>query len=398
MLLFRMMIFSIMFGCGTSWFITLQSMSEEAFLPVFLTSTACMAMSFFGTVASVLGYFLELENFDEALDVINVFVGAFPIFAITAGVSQFSLESAHPFGIGGWLSTYVAVNGIVTLGFSIVLRSRPVKNNVTRGVSNSSCLLSWICWIVVLYGRYGVAGLDASYDVTTMFGFPASVMGTFAASLILLLLEGESAQTGRAGRGRRTMGSSSTAQTAAPWLCVNLKSLNAFNCMAPPVASISVVLLLGTVYAIFTRGCGLLDVATSHSDVFDNIFGKGSGGVDDLATLAEKNMIHSSALMTSAKLAGASFWTAPNLMGPLLHTFGLCVVSPSLWFFVNHLWGNHAATNASLVTLCAPLNLIALFVCRGIPTLRAAGMVGFVGGILQVMNLRGRDHQSKMRI
>ena len=63
LLLFRMMVFSLMFGCGVAWFITMQCMSEEEFLSVFVTATACMAMAFFGTVAGVLGYFLELENF-----------------------------------------------------------------------------------------------------------------------------------------------------------------------------------------------------------------------------------------------------------------------------------------------------------------------------------------------
>jgi hypothetical protein len=108
------MVFSLMFGCGVAWFVTMQSMSEEEFLTVIVTATACMAMAFFGTVSAVLGYFLELQNFDEASQVAKVWIGAFPIFGLIAGVSQFATESSHPFGMGGWLSTYLALCGGVT--------------------------------------------------------------------------------------------------------------------------------------------------------------------------------------------------------------------------------------------------------------------------------------------
>jgi hypothetical protein len=114
LVLFRLMVFSLMFGCGVAWFVTMQSMSEEEFLTVIVTATACMAMAFFGTVSAVLGYFLELQNFDEASQVAKVWIGAFPIFGLIAGVSQFATESSHPFGMGGWLSTYLALCGGVT--------------------------------------------------------------------------------------------------------------------------------------------------------------------------------------------------------------------------------------------------------------------------------------------
>jgi hypothetical protein len=166
------MVFSLMFGCGVAWFVTMQSMSEEEFLTIFVTATACMAMAFFGTVSAVLGYFLELQNFDEASQVAKVWIGAFPIFGLIAGVSQFAIEASHPFGMGGWLSTYLALCGGVAFAFALVLRYRSTKNSSTRGFGNLSCIASWACSVAVLYGHYGVSGLDGGLDRTSVVGIP----------------------------------------------------------------------------------------------------------------------------------------------------------------------------------------------------------------------------------
>ena len=171
-MLARAMLFSLMFGCGVAWFITLQLMSEEAFLPVFVTTSSCMAMSFFGAVAGVLGYALELDDFEEAIQIVQVWAVAFPIFAFVSAASQFARNVAHPFGVGGWLSTYLTVCGCIAIGYTVTLRCRTSKSPATRAVSNLSCIFSWICSMIALYGRYGVAGLDANFAVTAVFGIP----------------------------------------------------------------------------------------------------------------------------------------------------------------------------------------------------------------------------------
>jgi hypothetical protein len=95
--LFRLMTFSIMFGCGVSWFIVMQNMSEESFLVLVLTAASCMAVSFFGTVATVLGSFLELDSFDEAMQVSYVWVASFPMFLAICSVPQFIMKGKiHP--------------------------------------------------------------------------------------------------------------------------------------------------------------------------------------------------------------------------------------------------------------------------------------------------------------
>lgn len=396
-LLLRMMIFSIMFGCGVSWFITLQSMSEEAFLSFFVTAIACMAMSFFGTVAAVLGYFLELENFDEVEAIVKLWAGAFPVFGITASLSQFLTQDAHPFGIGGWCSTYLSVCSFVAFIYTLILRSRPTKSAATRGIGNLSCILAWFCTIVVIFGKYGVAGLDAGFDVTKVAGLSASVFGTLLVSLLLLALEGESGSSGGRSRVRRI---SDNASQYKPSFGLSLTQLKRSNALAPVIAAVVSVFVIATAYAIFIRGCSnFFDSDTNHQSMFHAVFGKvdRSNADSELAYMAERSALHSQAVVTSAKLARSSFWMAANPMGPLLYLGGMLATIPGLYLLVTYLWSGIGIQTAQ-VTLAAPLNMIPLVFCRGIPTLTAAATIGFVGGLLQLTMLRKKDQQARMRI
>jgi hypothetical protein len=81
--LLRLMIFGTMFGCGLAWFVTMQSMSKDIFIPIFVTSFSTMAMSFLGTVGGVMGFFIELNDFNEAEQIANVWFGVgFPVFFV----------------------------------------------------------------------------------------------------------------------------------------------------------------------------------------------------------------------------------------------------------------------------------------------------------------------------
>ena len=170
--LLRLMIFGTMFGCGLAWFITMQSMNKDIFIPIFVTSFSTMAMSFLGTVASVMAYFLHTKDFGEAEQIANVWVGVgFPVFFV---ISSISLSAhAHPFGIGGWASTYLSVCGLVAGAFTILVRLREDKSATTRGYGNASCVISWLCAISVVYGRYGVSGVGV-VGMTSVAGIPVS--------------------------------------------------------------------------------------------------------------------------------------------------------------------------------------------------------------------------------
>jgi hypothetical protein len=332
--------------------------------------------------------FLELSDFEEAEQVLKVWIGAFPVFMGTAAASQLAKDAAHPFGVGGWLSTYLSVCGVIALAVCMSLRARSTKNSKTIGISNSSCVLSWICFVIVLFGRYGVAGMDVSFELTTFFGIPASILGTIGVSLILLLLDGESS-TSRGGRKRISSTSQSGATTN--WMCLNLPQLKDSNKLAPTMTAIVIVLVSASLYSILIRG---LWSAATRERLYDSIY-TNSAGAEDLATLAKQNLLHRQAVQTAAALAGASFWTAPSPMTPLLYLAGVAATLPSLYGFVLFLWGSVTSGAWAVVV---PFNLLPLVACRGLPPLFASAVLGALGGLYHAISMRGQQQQSNMRI
>ena len=166
----RLMIFGMMFGCGLSWFIVMESMSTDIFIPIFVTTFSCMAMSTLGTVATVMGYFLEERDFVEVEQIANLWAGVgFPVFFVISSVSLSA--HAYPFGIGGWASTYLSACGLLAGAFSAMVRMREEKSPTTRGYGNMGCIISWLCAISVIYGRYGIAGVGV-VGTTSVAGIP----------------------------------------------------------------------------------------------------------------------------------------------------------------------------------------------------------------------------------
>jgi len=84
---------------------------------------------------------------------------------------------AHPFGIGGWASTYLSVCGLFAGAFAVLVRLREEKKSTTRGYGNASCVISWLCATLVIYGRYGVAGVGV-VGTTSIAGIPVSLRDT----------------------------------------------------------------------------------------------------------------------------------------------------------------------------------------------------------------------------
>jgi len=403
-LLFRTMTFSLMFGGGVAWFIIMQTMSEADILFLILTTVSCMTLAFLGTITAVLGYCLELENFDEVEQIGAMWMVALPLFLPVAGFPQlFQSGVVHPFGSGGWAFTYLVVCALSAISVSFSLRNRRSKNQTSRGLCNMMCVLSWGCAIAVLYGRYGVAGLDVNFDVTTFLGVPASILGTIVVAPILLALQGEKASDAR-GRIQR-LGATSTKTPSGSNFILNLSNLKRSNKFYPLLAGTTLVFLCASVYAIMIRGSGLFtllgdsSIARSHADLLAGVFGsaEGSKDEDDLAALAKKAMLHSQALTTSAKLAGSGFWTSDSFVGPVLHLAGLVAVLPSHFLLYRKQWLGKVVPTLQ-VTLALPLNAMPFVLCRGIPSLQAAALVGAAFGLMQVMNLQQADRQSKMRI
>lgn len=384
----RLMIFGLMFGCGLSWFIVMQSMSKDIFIPIFVTTFSCMVMSTLGTVAAVMGYFLETQEFGEVEQIANVWtVVMFPVFFVISSVSL--TAHAHPFGIGGWASTYLSVCGLFAGSFCVLVRLRKNKNSTTRGYGNMSCIIAWLCTIIVVYGRYGIAGVGV-VGVTTVVGIPVSVLGTFCCSPILLLLEGEGSKSNKHSH------QISSAKSKNVWHGLVLTKLTRRNWIVPLLAGTVGVFVTASLYAIFLRGCGLSkfsfifgtgDVIKSQEDVFSHIFGSkrttGVGALDDVATMAEKSVVHTKTMIAAARLSGSGFWTAKSIVGPIMHLMGLIASLPSLQQLIKHSWYGKAPLFGK-VAMVLPLNILSIIIGKGIPSLVAVATIGLIGGILQL--------------
>ena len=398
MLLFRTMVFSLLFGGGLAWFLVMLCMRDASFVHLVLTTVCSLTMAFLGTIAAVLGHFVPLEEFSEVTQVFSIWLIALPILAPISGLPQlFGSTEAHAFGVDGWLSTFLVVGGITAFAFCMSVRYRANKNPATRGIANTSCLLAWACALVVLYGRFGVAGMDMNYDVTTVLGIPASVFGTLVVTAVLFALEGESGAT------RRTSRVTSSSKTTKSSLGINLPMLTPANAWVSFVVGAASIFCIASFYAICLRGAGLGKlfglgtVAKSHEDVFASVFGGGHSQDNDhdLAALAEKAISHSHALATSAKLAASGFWTSGSFFGPLWHLLGLAAVLPSLWLLVTEKWLGSRVSTSSIV-MFLPAHLLPLLLCRGVPTLQGAAAVSCLGGLLQWSLHSQSEHQARV--
>lgn len=218
---------------------------------------------------------------------------------------------------------------------------------------------------------------------------------------ILLALEGEmSTERGSKMSRRLSSGGKKKSKDTAG---IKLERLQHANRFAPLLVGTACVFVIATLYTILFRGCGWVvsagGITSSNENVFNTVYGtnKGSTDLDDVASLVQKNLIHSQVMVTAARLAGTGFWTATSIFGPLLHLGGVLSTFPSLYLLASHMWSGQKMPMAKAI-LTLPLNLIPLILCRGIPTLGAAALLGGIGGTVQLLATRRKDWELKMQI
>lgn len=394
----RTTIFSLLFGGGVAWFVTVQIMSESDSLVLIFTTISSMMMAFLCTVASVLGYYVELENFAEVEQLANTVMVAFIVFFLTAAIPVLLTSStAFPFVSAGWLATYLFICGMSFLLISVCLGQRKVKDIRTRGVANWFCLLAWMSILAVIFGKFGVAGLDENYEFISLFG-PISILGTLAASPMLLFLEGEVPSTGA---GRRLAG---THKSSLFSLSMPLHQLRKSNCLFPPFCGTVGAFLVASVYVNLLRGSGFLSfghsVPPSRANLLDTLLSPSSKSGDDtgLSVLAEQTILLSHTLKASARLAGSGIWTSDSMLSPILHFVGICCTLPSLYLAMLHWWlrfGRRSVggilnaplppMSSQLVCLSAVMNIFPIIFARGIPTLQASAYIQIFVGVVQIL-------------
>ena len=234
-----------------------------------------------------------------------------------------------------------------------------------------SCVISWLCAIIVVYGRYGVAGVGV-VGTTTVAGIPASVLGTMLCSPILLLLEGEGVSGGKT-----TYQVTSTKSKKNRGLV--LSSLSKSNWYVPLLAGTLAVFTLSTCYAIFLRGFGLskfsLLFGTDDQKINPFLFGHGIGGLDKVERMAKNSIVHTrrSTSKAAAALQSSGIWTSTSITGPVMHIIGLCCTIPSLRTLMRS-WQGKKEVNMN-TSLMLPLNVFAAILGQGIPSLIAMSII-----------------------
>jgi hypothetical protein len=289
---------------------------------------------------------------------------------------------------------------MTALAFTIAAVTRRDKTSVTRALGNLTCILSWLLAILCIYGQFGLAGIGVVSG--TLLGIPVSIIGTFAAAPILLFLEGEAGETIS---NRRTYNIATSSGRSLPTFGINLQSLTRSNRFSPPLVGTVSVLLVSSIHAVLFRGCGWLswgifNRSKNTEDIFSNVYSflnKVTGAKQKEDVVNRTNVLQSKAVASAAKLAAASVWTSHSFMSPMLHLVGIASVVPSLYLLVSGSWSSKEQPASRILTLL-PLNLVPLFICRGIPSLWAAAVVGIVGGVLQAISSRRRNYVSHMRM
>jgi hypothetical protein len=289
------------------------------------------------------------------------------------------------------------VSSITSLAMALSIRSRQTKNHVTRACSNMMTILSWAFAIIIIYGRCGVAGVGADFEVQTIVGLPTSLVGTLLLAPLLLLLEGES------NFARKTSKYIGPSGHKSERLIFSFPHLHRSNRWAPLFFASVSVLLTASLYSILLRGAWFLSVfdegmARNNNELLNALFREETHGkAQDLAALAGENILLSNAaLASSARLAGSSIWTATNFSRPILNLIGLLATLPSLrLLFIRAM--KTQSTPLPQVTLALSFTIIPIVACQ-IPGLQVTGVMALFGGLYQVVGQRQADKESRMRI
>jgi hypothetical protein len=405
-LFLRTLLFSVLFGGGVAWFIVVQCMSESDWVFVILTLLASSLLAFLGTVAAVLGFFVEPDNFDEVQQIAKTWFYGFFLFLPIAGVPHLLRSGApHLFSAGGWLVPYLVVGCLSSLAFALSLRHRRTKDSRTKGLGNLACVISWLLAIIVLYGRFGVAAVDINNDNSTLIGIPISVLGTMVLSCILLVLEGESTSSSQGRAITRVSVTTSTHRNDSTWWRLPLPQLTATNRWFPVFAGSVVVFLCVSLYCTLLRGIDLSSVfgtsaTDNNEDLYEGLIGFKAEKEDTavaalLFRLGEQGMIPN--MFTSGYLSTMSFWTSKFIIFPILNLVGMSFILSNFVLLVKQYWWNETVASDQ-VTSVLPLNAFALLICSGLPTLLAATLLILAGSVMQYTVRQRSEYNTRMQI
>ena len=102
-------------------------------------------------------------------------------------------------------------------------------------------------------------------------------------------------------------------------------------------------------------------------------------------------------LIRLAKLAASGIWTSSSGHGPALHILGLICMQPNLFLLFSYYWKSNAGNVRNILYLL-PLNIFPLFVCNGIPALKALSVLCIVCGVYQYFDMKYVLWRKKMKV
>ena len=212
-------------------------------------------------------------------------------------------------------------------------------------------------------------------------------MFTVIFSFILVFLEEEESNGSKASSNMSIFG-------------LSLRNLSQHKVLLPFIVSFS-MFMLTSIYVIFVRGFSsrwlIGGVYHNYDDVFQANFGKASRIThhSNIAKLAKLHSSHQEMVTMTSKLAASGFWTSRSFIGPTIHLLGVIFLIPT-WHSIALLAATPTLEH-SKVLQSLPLNLVSLFLCRGIPSLTAAAIVGSSITIYQYYMLKYHTWRLKMK-
>ena len=215
-----------------------------------------------------------------------------------------------------------------------------------------------------------------------------SILGTLLSAPILMLLEGEPSD------GSKKHYQPSSAKSRKGLVMVSLTRSNWF---APLLAGTVTTFTAATVYAIFLRGCGLskfslLFGAVDETKNLDIMFSSKipkTGPLADVTKLAQKSIVHTKTMIGAARLNRSGIWTSKSFIEPILHLIGLLVILPGLHSLVDYSWSRKQQQTRRFAMLL-PLSILSMLIGKGIPSLVAAALIAFVGGLMHLISSNTR--------
>ena len=398
-LLLRSMIFSMMFGGGVAWFVTIQNMGEAHLLLLAMTMSSTLAISFLGTITGVLGHFIDHEDFEEVVQFSKLWLISFAIFLPVAGLSQFLPASTgiHAFGTGGWCTTYLIVSSISSLGVAVLLRLRSSRNITTRSIANAATVTSWVCFVTSAIGSFGIGGMETGDGPSRFLRIPSCVIWIALSSMALLVLEGENFPA-KGGPTRTQLQSGMRTKARSQGLSLSLLTVS--NRWFPLFFGNITVLLCMSFYAIFLRGCKLLSgslIGSSKNAIMAKILAtafSAEGGPMEVYKLVDSVVKQTNVQTLESHLDAVSFWISDGPFRPILHVAGALAVMPCLYRLREEYWkGKHVPSNEVLLSLpfaAAP------FVLCSLPTIRIASATVTVLSIRQLLTIRATEHRNHL--